>query len=71
MRQIVAQNIVPNDMGEARAEQVESFKRGSRVAFPMNNPPFFTVRHGGKGKYSGFFGIDRQRDKISEWSRDI
>ncbi len=60
MWQVVAQNIVPNYMGEARAEQVESFKRDPRVTFPMNNPLPVTFRHGGKGEYSGFFWIDLQ-----------
>ncbi|SFO41747.1 hypothetical protein SAMN04487859_1478 [Roseovarius lutimaris] len=56
----MAENIVPNDMREARAEQVEFFKCGSRVTFPMNDSPSFTFRHGGKGEYPGFFGIDFQ-----------
>ncbi|WP_235866594.1 hypothetical protein [Primorskyibacter flagellatus] len=58
MRQVVAQNIVPNDMREPRAEQVEIFKRNPRVTFPMNDPLSFTFRHGGEGEYPGFFGID-------------
>jgi hypothetical protein len=60
MRQVVAQDIVPNDMREARAEQVEFFKRRSRVTFPMNYPLSVTFWHGGKGEYPGFFGIDLQ-----------
>ncbi|WP_272004657.1 hypothetical protein [Roseovarius sp. ZX-A-9] len=56
----MTQNIVPNDMRKARTEKVEFFKRGPRVTFPMNNPLSFTFRHGGKGEYPGFFGIDFQ-----------
>lgn len=60
MRQVMAQNIVPNDMGETRAKQVEVFKRGFRVTFPMNNSSSIALWHGGKGEYPGFFRIDLQ-----------
>ena len=60
MRQVMAQNIVPNDMCETGAKQVEFFKRGLRGTVPMNNPLSIAFRHGGKGEYPGFFGIDFQ-----------
>jgi len=57
MRQVMAQNIVPYDMCKTGAKQVEFFKRGLRVTFPMNNPLSITVRYGCKGEYLRFLGI--------------
>ena len=56
----MAQNIVPNDMCETSAKKVEFFKRGLRVTVPMNNPLSIAFRHGCKGEYLGFLGIDLQ-----------
>lgn len=56
----MAQNIVPNDMCETGAKQVQLFERGLRVTFPMNNSFSIASWHCGKGEYPGFFGINLQ-----------
>src|SRR6056297_3107554 len=60
MRQVVAQNIMPDDMCETGAKQVKFFERGFRVPFPMNNPLSLAFRHRCKGEYPGVLGIDLQ-----------
>nr|WP_321254732.1 hypothetical protein [uncultured Ruegeria sp.] len=60
MRQVVAQNIVPNNMCETGAKQVELFKRGFQVTFPMSDPLSVAFRPGCKGEDLGFLGINLQ-----------